>query len=137
MSATIWLKAAAGLALIQYIAHALLFFRAKPSHGQEEIDVVNTMKSHRWKFSGLERSYWDFYFGYGLLAILWGVVEIFLLWQVASIAAASSVSIIPFLVLLLIANIGHAILTMLYFFPLPAVFDLLIALVLFLTMLIK
>ncbi len=135
MNTTVLLYIAAALALVQYIAHAFLFLRAKPSHGQDEIDVVTAMKSHRWNFSGFSRSYWDFYFGYGLLAILWGIIEIFLLWQLAGIAGISSVSITAFLILLLAANIGHAILTLRYFFLVPAIFDFLIALVLVLALL--
>jgi hypothetical protein len=42
------------------------------------------MKGHRWNFSGFTRSYWDFYFGYGLLAIIWGIVEVIILWQLAT-----------------------------------------------------
>ncbi len=135
MSVTILLYIATALALIQYVAHAFLFLRAKPSHGQEEIAVVNAMKSYRWNFSGFRRSYWDFYFGYGLLAILWGIIEIILLWQLAGIASTSSVSIAAILILLLAANIGHAILTLRYFFLMPAIFDFLIAIVLFLALL--
>jgi hypothetical protein len=121
---------AAVIAAIQYLAHTILFLRAKPSHGQDEIELVERMQSLRWNFNGFERSYWNFYFGYGLLAILWGIIEIILLWQLAALASTSSVSIAPLVATLLIANIGHAVLTFRYFFLVPVIFDCLIAIVL-------
>lgn len=128
MNVALLLRIAAVLALIQYAAHSLLFLGARPSHGQEEIDLVEAMKSRRWIFAGRMRSYWNFYFGYGLLAILWGVVEILLLWSMASLANRTSVAAL--IAVLLAANIGHAILTLRYFFFLPALFDILVAAVL-------
>ena len=124
------LQIAAALATLQYFAHALLFLRAKPSHGREEADLVERMKGQRWKFSGFTRSYWDFYFGYGLLAILWGIVEVIILWQLVSLANDGSVSVRPVVATLLGANIAHAALTLRYFFLQPVLFDLLIAIVL-------
>ena len=88
------------------------------------------MKGHRWNFSGFTRSYWDFYFGYGLLAIIWGIVEVIILWQLATLAREGSVSVRPVIATLLGANVAHAALTFRYFFLQPVVFDLLIAIVL-------
>ena len=124
------LRIAAVVAAIQYIAHGILFLSAKPSHGSDEIDLVERMKSLRWNFRGFERSYWNFYFGYGLIVILWGVVEVVLLWQLARLAGASSASVAPLVATLLAANIGHAILTLRYFFLIPAIFDIMIAILL-------
>jgi hypothetical protein len=123
--------------LIQYVAHAILFLRATPLHGQEEVDVINAMKFHRWKFSGFMRSYWDFYFGYGLLAILWGLIEIVLLWDLARLSHTPGVHMSPFIGLLLFANVAHAILTMRYFFLQPVIFDFLIGVVLLLALVLR
>jgi hypothetical protein len=117
------------LALIQYAAHAWLFLSATPEHGQEEVRLIDEMKSRKWNFRGFLRSYWDFYFGYGMLVILWGVIEVVLLWQLAALSAASE-SVAPLIITLLVANIGHALLTLRYFFLIPVVFDVLIAIVL-------
>ncbi|MDE3057105.1 MAG: hypothetical protein KGJ59_04000 [Bacteroidota bacterium] len=133
-SATVLLKIAAGLAFIQYTAHTFLFLRAKPTHGEEEAKLINTMRAQQWDFNGFSRSYWDFYFGYGLLAILWGFIEVLFLWRLSALVPAP-ISVFFFLVLLIIANIGHAVLTLRYFFLMPAVFDLLIAAVLLITLL--
>ncbi len=124
------LSIAAVLASIQYLAHTVLFLRAKPQHGKDEADLLARMKGQRWKFNGFERSYWDFYFGYGLLAILWGYVEIAILWQLVFMARNGSVSVVPLVAILLAANVAHAALTLRYFFLTPVIFDLLIAIIL-------
>ena len=69
MKTTIFLRIASIVALLQYSAHAVLFLSASPKHGAEEIALIETMKSHTWNFAGSIHSYWNFYFGYGLLAI--------------------------------------------------------------------
>ena len=124
------LRVAAILGVIQYAAHAGLFLSATPKHGHEEVELLQAMKSHRWRFGGFLRSYWDFYFGYGMVAIWWGVIEIVLLWQLAALVGTHSASVGPLIAALLVANIGHAILMLRYFFLIPAIFDILIAVVL-------
>ncbi|HKB46027.1 MAG TPA: hypothetical protein VKC90_16640, partial [Chitinophagaceae bacterium] len=102
----------------------------KPQHGQDEINLIEAMKSHYWNFSGFDHSYWDFYFGYGLLAILYGVVEIVLLLLLSSLSKTNSFKLRPVIAVFIFANILHAILILNYFFLLPAIFDLIISLVL-------
>ena len=63
------------------------------------------------------------------MLILWGIVEIVLLWTMADLAS-KRVSIRPLLVTLLGANIGHMVLALRYFFAAPAVFDGLVSMVL-------
>lgn len=121
------LRLASLLALLQYSAHTLLFLSAKPTHGVAETAVIDTMKGQRFGFSGFSRSYWDFYFGYGLLAILWGLVEIVLLWQLATLAANDVSRVRPTIALLVLANVAHAILAWNYFFPAPVMGDVVVA----------
>jgi len=120
------LRLASLLALLQYVAHAAMFLSAKPTHGPEELAVVEAMKGHRFQFSGFSRSYWDFYFGYGLLAILMGMVEIIALWQLATVAKTDPRLVRPMVGLFLLANVAHAILAWNYFFPAPVVGDVIV-----------
>jgi hypothetical protein len=53
-----------------------------------------------------------------------------LFWQLASIAKSSPAVIKPVAGLFLVANVGYAILVLTYFFPLPAYFDIAIAILL-------
>lgn len=127
MNAVTLLRIAFVVAIVQYIAHAFLFLTEKPSHGQDEVSLIESMKSHRWNFKGFKRSYWDFYWGYGLLAILWGFVEVAFLWQMIIFAKTPSIEIKPLITILFLANIVHAILTLRYFFLIPVIFDVLVA----------
>lgn len=131
------LLAATALALLQYIGHATLFLRGTPPHGPEEVELIDSMKTRRWRFSGALRSYWDFLFGYGLLVILWGFFEVFLLWQLSALATNPSISIKPLILGLLVTNLAHAFLTFRYFFIVPPIFDLLVAATLALALVVK
>jgi hypothetical protein len=120
------LRIAAILAAVQGLAHAALFVSAKPRYGAAEIAVIEAMKTNRF-FAGGTRSYWDMYFGYGLIAAGVCLVEAVLLWQLGRIAAMSPALLRPFIILLIAANIVHVLLVARYFmFVVPIVFDLLI-----------
>jgi hypothetical protein len=130
MSASTILRFSAFLAAVQGIAHGVLFLRAKPRHGAAEVAVIDAMKSNHFDFAGAARSYWDFYFGYGLEAAAVCIVEAILLTQLASIAELQPAVVRPTVALCIAANLGHALLTARYFFYLPIVFDVSIAAVL-------
>jgi len=116
------LRIASILTLVQYCAHALLFLTRSLGHDPGPIASMAASRTH---------TYWDFYFGYGLLAILSGVVEIILLWQLASIAKKHADKVRPVVALFIFANLAHAFLVWKYFsLPAPVTFDLVIALLL-------
>ncbi len=127
MKPTKILRLASIMAALQYLAHAALFLSAKPTHSAAEAAVIDAMKGHRFDFSGFSRSYWDFYFGYGLMAILWGLVEIVVLWQLSTLAANDTSKARPTVELFLFANVAHAVLGWRYFFPAPVVGDVVVA----------
>ncbi len=69
MKPSLLLRFASGIALVQFAAHTILFVFSSPKHGPAESAVIEAMKAHRFDFMGSLRSYWDFYFGYGLEAL--------------------------------------------------------------------
>jgi hypothetical protein len=120
-----WIRAAAVLAAIQYTAHGLLFITAKPKHGPTEIGVVEAMRS---RIPGMPKTYWQLYFGYGLVAILFGVVEIVLLWCAGSLVSEAPHVVRIIMWVFLLANITHAALVWTYFrLAVPVAFDVLVA----------
>jgi len=128
MSVTTILHITAGVALFQYAAHTFLFTTAKPTHGPEEVSVVEAMKSSHFKFGIRAHSYWDMYFGYGLGQVLAGLLEVAFLWLIASQAVVGAPAIKPMISVLVGYNVLHAGLVWKYFsFPLPVIFDCLIA----------
>jgi len=128
MRTAILLRVAAVLALVQCLGHAALFLTYVPKHGPDEVAVVAAMHDHLFNFSGRLHSYWDMYFGYGVMAVLNCLIEAILFWQLASIARNSPRTVMPVTALFLLANLAYFTLITLYFFPLPGYFDLAIAL---------
>jgi hypothetical protein len=124
------LRLAAILAMIQAVAHVTLFLGAHPTHGPDEIAVIGAMKSHVFLFGGFRRSYWDMYFGYGLLAALVVVFEAFLLWGLSALARDQPARLRPIIALLILYNVAHAALLWRYFFAVPIAADAVIALTL-------
>src|SRR6266571_5337249 len=118
MTTSTLLRVTAVVALLQFFGHAALFVRAKPTHGDAEVTVVAAMKAHRM------------YFGYGLEAAFICLVEAILFWQLAIIAGTTPAMVRPIIALFLVANVAHAILVTRYFFLVPLVPDILIALLL-------
>jgi hypothetical protein len=129
VNTAIILRGAACLAALQGIAHGALFITARPRHGDAEVSVIAAMKTNRFFAGGL--TYWDYYFGYGLIAAAVCIVEGVLCWQLATIAETQPFLVRPLLMAFAAANVGHALLLARYFkFPLPIAFDLAIAMVL-------
>ncbi len=92
------LQTASLLAFVQYAAHGSLFLLSITAH-PSPIAAIAASSHH---------SYWDFYVGYGLLAILSGVIEAVLLWQVALLAKNDAARVRPIVVLFIFANLAHA-----------------------------
>lgn len=130
MSGPTWLRIAAVVALLQFLAHGSLFVRARPRNGPAEVAVVEAMRSHRFNFAGSMRSYWDMYFGYGVFAAFFCLVEAVLFWQLAG-AGGTAVGLVKSIALLFaMVNVLHIGLVARYFFIVPAIPDALIAIAL-------
>ena len=123
MKPTILLRVASVAALLQFAAHGLLFVFSSPKHGPEEAGVIEAMKAHRFDFLGSMRSYWDFYFGYGLQAAFFCLIEAVLFWQLATLARTAPLAVRPMVALFFLANVGHLILVWKYFFITPMIPD--------------
>src|SRR5690242_4234374 len=88
MKPKLFLRIASVLTFIHCALHTIGGVFGLPRHDAEELTVVDAMKSHRFDVAGSMRSYWDFFFGYGLFVTLALLVEAILLWQVATHARA-------------------------------------------------
>jgi len=119
----IMLRIASLVALIQFAAHTGLLLSYVPSHGPDEVRVVSMMKSHRFDFGGSRpHHYWEMYIGYGLFAAINCLIEAILFWQLSRSPNT------PIIALFLFANLTYAALVWRYFFFIPLVMDVLIAL---------
>jgi hypothetical protein len=121
------LRAASVLTLIHFAGHTFGGVFGSPSHGPQEIAVIETMKNYRFNVMGSSRGYWDFFFGYGLIVSLNLLTQTVLFWQLAALARNGFSLVRPIIVLFAICYVGLAILSLRYFFAAPAVFEIAIA----------
>jgi hypothetical protein len=124
---TLFLRIASVLTLIHCVLHTVGGVFGTPKHGAEEIAVIEAMKSHRFDFLGSVRSYWDFFFGYGLFVTIALLVLSTFFWQLATFARTNPVWIRSVLVVFGLNFVGMTIVSWRFFFAGPAVVELLIA----------
>ena len=129
-------RIAAVVALVQCIGHGTLFLTYHPSHGPDELAVVQAMQTHYFSFSGYSRSYWDMYFGYGLFSAFNCLIEALLFWCIAPFADGDARKILPVAATFLFANVGYTALIARYFFALPGYFDLTLAVLMAVTLIL-
>ena len=98
-----------------------------PGEGASDMAVVNAMKGHQFPVVGVERSYWDFYFGFGLIISVMQLFQAVLLWQLGALAKTDATRLRPIIAVFCASLFANAALSWVYFFPIPVVFAALIA----------
>jgi hypothetical protein len=92
-----------------------------PYTDTEATSVLDAMKSHSFEDQGFKGTYWDLYFGFGLIISVYLLVQAAVLWQTASLAKTDAGRVRPILVSFLIAFVINAALSWKYFFVVPVV----------------
>ncbi len=127
MKPMIFLRIASILALLAFLGHTFLFVSYVPTHGPEEVALLAAMKSHHFNFGGFTHSYWELYFGYGLFVSISCLVEALLFWQLATVAKIGTTRIRSIVAPFVLGETGYAILMLKYFFLVPIVAHIAIA----------
>lgn len=83
--------------------------------------VVEAMKSVSFDAMGSRRTYWDFYYGFGVSISVYLFVQAAMLWFLAALARTQSASVRPIVIVFLVAYVVNAYVTWRYFFVLPLV----------------
>lgn len=83
--------------------------------------VVEAMKSVSFDAMGSNRSYWDFYFGFGVNISVYMFAQAAILWLLAGVAKTQTVSVRPFIIVLLAAYAVNGFVAWRHFFVLPIV----------------
>lgn len=98
-----------------------------PGEGPADLAVIEAMKSNRFAAMGSSRTYWDFYFGFGVIISVLQLVQAVVLWQLGSLAKTDASRLRPIIASLFIAFIANAIIGWMYFFAVPVVMAVVIA----------
>jgi hypothetical protein len=126
MKASVLLRVASVLVLINGVLHTIggVFGHAAPGIMAE---TELAMKSNQFVAMGVSRTYWDYYFGYGLSLTVFLLLEAAVFWQLASLVKTDGARLRPMLMSFCVACAVSAVFCWKYFFAGPAVFQLVIA----------
>ena len=98
-----------------------------PGEGPADKAVIEAMKSDHFPALGSTRSYWDFYFGFGVSISVFQLLLAVVLWQLATFAKTDATRLRPVIAAFLVAFVLNAVLGWMYFFIIPVVMALLIS----------
>jgi hypothetical protein len=115
-----WLRIAAVLALLLGLGHSS-GFPWIVDQTPAGLAVVDQMKTYHVQVMGFERSYFDFYVGFGVTCGLANLGFAVLLWQLASLARTDAVRVRPMTATLFVVFAGYAVIDFMYFFTAPIV----------------
>jgi phosphoglycerol transferase MdoB-like AlkP superfamily enzyme len=123
----LFLRIASVLTMIHCILHTFGGVLSSPKHGSEELAVVETMKAHTFNVMGSMRSYWDFFFGYGLGVTITLLIQSLLFWQLATMCKTNVAWTRPIVLLFFFNFVAMSAVVWRYLFIAPAITELLIA----------
>jgi len=122
MDTTRWLRIAAVISLLFTVGHTLGGWTDWSPMGDN--DVLKAMKAVHFDTMGANRTYHDFFIGFGYSISVAMLLQTVLLWQLASIARSSTVSLRPLIGAFVLASVASAVLAWRFIFPIPALFSL-------------
>ena len=121
MKVSLFYRIASGLLILFAVGHTLGFRRVDPHWGIDS--VIAALRSTRFDVQGLNRTYWDFYTGFGLFVTVLLVFVAVLAWQLGGLPK-NWLSAMPGVTWGLAACFGAVtFLSWRYFFILPVVFS--------------
>jgi hypothetical protein len=85
MKSSTFLRIAAVITFLYFAGHTA-GIPWTPAVGPAEVPVLDAMKAHSFDVLGSKRTYWDLYFGSGLIISLYLLVQAVVLWQLGSLA---------------------------------------------------
>src|SRR5258708_4254849 len=114
MKPTLFLRIASVLTLIHSILHSIGGVFGKPAPGAAAM-VMATMQANRFPVLGVERSYADFYLGFGLGITIFLTAEAVVFWLLGSLAKRDAARLRPILAVFMVGYVAFAVNSYLYF----------------------
>ena len=122
MTKTLLLRIASVISFLFAAGHSLGGLTDWSPMGDNE--VLRAMKAVRFEAMGASRTYYDFYIGFGHSVSVAMLLQSVLLWQLATIAKAGTVSVRPMIGALIVGSAVNGLVAWLFIFPLAAAFSL-------------
>lgn len=120
MNTSLLLRIASIIALLFAVGHSM-GAPWTPANESAAASVVQAMKSVSFDALGSNRTYWEFYFGFGVSISIYLFVQAAILWFLATIAKTQPSAVRPIVVVLLLAYCANVYITWRYFFVVPLV----------------
>jgi hypothetical protein len=122
VSANLPYRIAAVVLVLFAAGHTAGFLTFQPS-SSEGLAVYNAMSSVRFDFNGAERSYSDFYTGFGLMVTAYLLLSAFLAWHLGAVAVSQPHTIGALAWVFALVQFVCLVLSVRYFFLVPVVFS--------------
>ena len=86
--------------------------------------VLKSMMDVRFDAMGVNRSYFDFFMGFGWSISVFMLMQTILLWQLASLATTEASRLRPIIAVMALATLASGVIAWRFIFPVPALFSL-------------
>lgn len=126
MKASTLYRIASVLLLLFAVGHTLGFRKVDPKWRVDSL--IGSMRSIRFDAQGFNRTYWDFYVGFGFFVSVFLVFAAVLTWQMGGLPAETLASMRVTVWALALCFVVVTILSWRYFFIVPVVFSAVITL---------
>src|SRR5437763_6264408 len=120
MKSSTFLRIASIITLLYFAGHTS-GIPWTPDVGPGAMAVLEAMKSHSFDAMGSTRTYWDFYFGFGVIISLYLLTQAVVLWQLGYLAKTDALRVRPIVAVFFVAFIANTVLAWKYFFVLPVI----------------
>lgn len=121
MTTTLLLRIASVISLLFTAGHSFGGLRKWSPMGENE--VLAAMTAVRFDTMGANRSYLDFFLGFGWSISVAMLLQTVLLWQMASLARTDVANVRPMIAVFALATLASGIIAWRFIFPVPALFS--------------
>src|SRR5262249_46047257 len=121
MTTPLLLRLASVILLVFTAGHTLGGLRKWSPMGDN--DVLRAMTAVRFDTMGANRSYADFFMGFGWSISVAMLLQTVLLWQLASLALSEPARVRPMIAVFALATLATGVIAWRFIFPVPALFS--------------
>ena len=89
--------------------------------------VLEGMRGHGFEVMGFRRTYWDFYFGFGVTISAFLLTQAVVLWQLGSLAKTEAFRVRPIIASFFAGFAVNVVLAWKYFFAVPVAITIVIS----------
>jgi hypothetical protein len=121
MTTALLLRIASVISLLFTAGHSLGGLRKWSPMGANQ--VLEAMTTVRFETRGANRSYLDFFMGFGWSISVFMLMQTVLLWQLASLARSDAAHVRPLVAVFALATLATGLIAWRFLFPIPAIFS--------------